>query len=242
MARFYCSTHIPNEPTWCLPETVFHHAIRVLRMSVGDHLTLFDGTGYEYLAQLTKVDKHSAIVSLTRQPLISRESPLNLSLAQAILNHDKMDWVIQKAVELGVTNIMPIMTERSIVKLSQEKVTGRLERWQQIVISACEQCGRTILPTVHAPVTLVNWLNTIKAAKRIVLDPTSEGSLMQLSSSATDDWVFVVGPEGGLSQDELSLLYRHQFIGVSMGPRILRTETAGLAILSCAQMLWGDFK
>ena len=241
MARFYCSTRIPNEPTWCLPETVFHHAVRVLRMSIGDQLTLFDGTGYEYLAQITEVDKHKALVNITRQQLMSRESPLNLCLAQALLNHDKMDWVIQKAVELGVKEITPLITERSIVKIATDKMQQRMERWQNIIISACEQSGRNILPIITAPISLSHWLPSLTASQRIVLKPNSRERLDQLTINKKEQVVFIVGPEGGLSDEEIALLLTHQFTGISLGPRILRTETAGLAVLSCAQLLWGDF-
>ncbi|HQT81858.1 MAG: 16S rRNA (uracil(1498)-N(3))-methyltransferase, partial [Ferrovum sp. 37-45-19] len=142
MPRFYSSVPIPASQLWQLPQTIFHHAVRVLRLKVGDEFTLFDGTGVEHSARLVAIEKHSAEVALLSQQLVNRESPLHLTLAQALIHHDKMDWVIQKAVELGVKEIMPIVTERSQVKLSQDKAQQRSERWQNIAISACEQSGR----------------------------------------------------------------------------------------------------
>ncbi|MBU6467789.1 MAG: 16S rRNA (uracil(1498)-N(3))-methyltransferase [Betaproteobacteria bacterium] len=241
MHRFYCATPIPPLPRWSLPDTVFHHAVRVLRLTVDDEMTLFDGSVYDYHVRIVSVTKHAAEVMLLGQSQESRESVLNLSLAQSLLNHDKMDWVIQKAVELGVKNIIPIITERSIVKLTQDKVQQRIERWVNIAIGACEQSGRNYIPTISQPQPLAPWLTNLTIDKRVVLHPEGGTVLNAINYQRGESVVFAVGPEGGFSAEEIELLRRHQFHSIRLGPRVLRTETAGLAALSCAQQLWGDF-
>ncbi len=241
MPRFYSPTPIPNQQRWALPDAVFHHAIRVLRLSIDDEITLFDGSSTEYHVKIVSVTKQAAEVVLIAQSTENRESPLTISLAQALLNHDKMDWVIQKAVELGVKEIMPLMTERSMVKLTQDKVKPRVERWLNIAISACEQSGRNHIPIIHAPQSLESWTSHLSIDKKVVLHPQASVTMKELTYQKCESVVFAVGPEGGFSPEEMTLLARYQFSSIRLGPRVLRTETAGLAILSVAQQLWGDF-
>ena len=237
--RFFCPDGLQPDSEMILPAAVAHHAERVLRLAVGEGVTLFDGRGGECDAVL---------VALGRQPLarlgprraVERESPLAITLVQALAAGDKMDWVVQKAVELGVAAIQPVAAERSVLKLAGERAAKRVAHWQQIVVSACEQSGRNRVPEVAEILPLARWLGTPFAGRRLILAPGDAGALVRMAPP-DGPLAVLVGPEGGWSPAELGLAMRAGCEPLALGPRIFRSETAGLAALAALQTLWGDF-
>lgn len=216
-----------------LPAAVAHHALRVLRLRAGDAVTLFDGRGGEYAARLD-AEGHATI---ERFDAVERESPLALTLIQALVASDKLDWVIEKAVELGAARIVVAPTERSVVRLPGERLARRLAHWRQIVAAACCQCGRNRLPALAFESSWRDALAATDAPQRFVLTPDAAD---QLASAAPAPTAIAVGPEGGLTADEIGLAAQHGFRAVRWSPRVLRTETAGLAALAALQTLHGD--
>ncbi|WP_226686051.1 16S rRNA (uracil(1498)-N(3))-methyltransferase [Stutzerimonas stutzeri] len=220
-----------------LPEASAHYISRVLRLSAGSAVQLFDGSGSEFRGELLEVGKKSVIVELHERVTGMPESPLRIHLGQGLSRGERMDWAIQKATELGVTQITPIVSERCEVRLSDERADKRLAHWRQIAISACEQCGRSVLPVIHSPVCLRDWL-PVEADLKLVLHPVAE----PLTSHARPQTLaFLIGPEGGLSESEVEQAANQGFQPARLGPRVLRTETAPVVALSVAQQLWGDF-
>ena len=225
-----------------LDEGAAAHATRVMRLRVGDNLTLFDGSGNDFACNILNVQKNVVLVSVNSVAVINNESPINITLLLGISAGDRMDIGLQKAVELGVNRIIPLKIERSIVKLDDEKAKKRTAHWQQVVIAACEQSGRAVVPTVAAPIHLANWLaqNLNVDKTRITLDPLADKKMVDLPKP-TGEIQLLVGAEGGLSASEIVIAAQHGFIGVRLGKRILRTETAPLAAIATANTLWGDF-
>lgn len=219
------------------------HASRALRMQAGDHVILFNGDGKLYQGKLVSISKHEVIADILEAIPCTSESPLNITLAQAISSGDRMDFTIQKAVEMGVTAIQPIASQRSIVKLSGDRAEKRREHWQNVVISACEQSGRATIPHIAMPVSLHEWLAQAAADQEtlITLAPDAQIALPEMEISAHKNIFLLIGPEGGLTDDEIRLATQHGYTSVRMGPRILRTETAALAAIASMQALWGDF-
>jgi len=229
------------------------HILRVLRLQLGDRLVLFDGEGHAFQATLTAQERDQAWVRVEAILSQDPESPLPVTLMQGISRGERMDYTLQKSVELGVNRIVPLITRRCGVRLSAQRLEKRLRHWQAVVSHACEQCGRSRLPTVTAPLTLEAVCDDpaihdpLPASKprdaisRIVLDPDSRQGLASLAP-APAAVVLMIGPEGGLDTSEISLLAaRAAFQRIRLGPRILRTETAGVAALAALQTLWGDF-
>ena len=237
--RFFCPDGLLPESEMALPAAVAHHAERVLRLAVGEGVTLFDGRGGECDAVL---------VALGRQPLarlgprraVERESPLAITLVQALAAGDKMDWVVQKAVELGAVAIQPVAAERSVLKLSGDRAVKRVAHWQQIAVSACEQSGRNRVPVVGEILSLAQYLALPAEGVRLILAPGAEGALAR-KAAPRGPLAVLIGPEGGWSPAELSLADRAACEPLALGPRVLRTETAGLAALAAIHTLWGDF-
>jgi len=220
-----------------LPARAAHHLVKVLRHRVGDRVTLFDGRGREALAEIvTAHRRHGCSVRVIETVAASRESPLRIELIQGLSRGEKMDLVIQKAVELGVSTIRPIISQRSEVR-PDKSAASRLARWQEIVIGACEQSGRAQLPEVHAPVAIEEV--TAGASTRLLLHPEATRRLAE-RPPAENGVSIAIGPEGGFSEQDVALLERKGFHGVRFGPRILRTETAGIAAVSALQALYGD--
>ena len=240
--RFYSTENLQISATIKLSDNAAAHATRVMRLNVGDGLTLFNGDGFDYSCELISVKKNEALVIVKSSVKIENESNLSITLLQGISAGDRMDISIQKAVELGVNRIVPIKTERSVVKLSPERAEKRFEHWQNIVVSACEQSGRAMIPRVEVPITLALWLasNAASSAMRITLDPFADKKLADLTKPIGEIQL-LVGAEGGLNANEIALVAQHGFIGVQLGQRILRTETAPLAAIAVMQTLWGDF-
>ncbi|MEH6580721.1 MAG: 16S rRNA (uracil(1498)-N(3))-methyltransferase [Halioglobus sp.] len=214
------------------------HIARALRMREGASLLLFNGRGGIYVATVASLGKKSVTVAITEHLSEELESPLRLELGIAISRGDRMDWVIQKATELGVASITPLMTERTEIKLKGDRADKKLAHWRQIVISACEQSGRNRLPTVEPVGKLANWLPTVKTDRRFVLHhrDTSAKNTGETPASAA----ILIGPEGGLSPEEISEVGNFDFEALTLGPRVLRTETAPLAAIAILQAQWGD--
>ena len=245
--RFYSSENLAIGITVKLSESAATHATRVLRLNAGDTIQLFNGDGYDYSCELISVKKSEVLAKVLAQSAVKNESPLNITLLQGISSGDRMDYTIQKAVELGVAAIQPISTERSVVKLSAERAEKRLAHWQSVVHSACEQSGRAKIPSVAVPVSLTAWLQAnndagagLNTFTRILLNPIGATQLSALPKT-TQNIQLLIGAEGGLSQMEIDLATHHGFQSITLGPRILRTETAAVAAISSMQTLWGDF-
>jgi 16S rRNA (uracil1498-N3)-methyltransferase len=245
--RFHSAENLKIGITVKLSENAATHATRVLRLNVGDKIKLFNGDGFDYSCELIGMKKNEVLAKVLTQIAVQNESPLNIILLQGISSGERMDYTIQKAVELGVTAIQPLSTERSVVKLSAERAQKRLEHWQNVVISACEQCGRAKIPQVAIPINLTAWLGANNHAggvqrtfTRILLNPIGAKQLSALAKT-TQNIQLLIGAEGGLSQAEIDLATNHGFQSVVLGPRILRTETAALVAISAMHTLWGDF-
>jgi 16S rRNA (uracil1498-N3)-methyltransferase len=243
--RFYYPDKLGKGSEARLPTDAAHHALRVLRLSIGDPVTLFNGAGGEYQSRITRMGRGEVWVKTLAYSEPVRETSIELVLAQGLSSGDRMDLTLQKSVELGVGSIQPIRAERSIVRLSAERAARRVEHWRNLVISACEQCGRNRIPQVAAPATLQEWLGqmTARAASdelRLLLSPDAQASIRSLPPGATRI-VLLAGPEGGFSPTEIAAAASRDFIPVRLGPRILRTETAALAALAALQALRGDF-
>ena len=211
----------------------------VLRMTSGQMLNLFNGDGGEYIAEVASLSKNQVTVSIKESLPNDRESLLKIHLVIGISRGERMDWVIQKATELGVHIITPIFTERTEVKLAGSRLEKRLVHWQQVSIIACEQCLRNVVPTINSAVSLQQCLGTHDGGLKIVLHHRTERPLTELQNT-NNHVTILVGPEGGLSDDEITLAEFNGYNAVKLGPRVLRTETAPLAAISILQSLWGD--
>lgn len=211
-------------------------------MREGAPLRVFDGTGSEFQAEIVRVDGDEVTVHLAAQAQTATESPLRITLVQGVSRSERMDWTLQKATELGVSSIAPVLTARSVVRLDDKQAEKKQAHWRAIVIGACEQCGRSKIPSVSAPMSLRDYFaNVRKEGMRLVLSPSAPGSLAGIASlpSKVD---LLIGPEGGLDDDELSAAQKAGFMPVRLGPRVLRTETAAVVALSVLQALWGDLQ
>ncbi|MFT5812598.1 MAG: 16S rRNA (uracil1498-N3)-methyltransferase [Psychroserpens sp.] len=242
--RIYQAQAFEVGQTQALNEDAFGHIVRVLRLKYGDDITLFNGIAeqqgyYEYQAKLCNVNKRHADVEIIATKLIENESPLNIHLAQGISRGERMDFTLQKSVELGVNTITPIFTERCNVKLSGERLEKKHQQWQKIVISACEQSGRCTVPIVAAPIYLDDWLQQESTALKLNLHPKAKHSIMSLPIE-NQRVRLLIGPEGGLNNDEISRANTAGFHDVLLGPRVLRTETAALTAITALQCRYGD--
>jgi 16S rRNA (uracil1498-N3)-methyltransferase len=240
--RFYNPEYLKIGATVKLSDNAAAHATRVLRLEISDEIVLFNGDGNDYICAISSIKKSEVLAIVKSFVKITNESPLNITLLQGISSGDRMDYTIQKAVELGVTAIVPINTSRSVVKLSAERAEKRLAHWQSVVHSACEQSGRANIPQVAAPIDLSAWLsrNPHNNATRILLNPIGAMRLAELQKP-TGNIELLIGAEGGLSQAEIEAALSHGFQSVILGARILRTETAALTAIAAMQTIWGDF-
>ncbi|CAM2740242.1 16S rRNA (uracil(1498)-N(3))-methyltransferase [Legionella worsleiensis] len=215
------------------------HVAVVLRMQAGEPLTLFCGDNREYSAVIERVKKKQVHVAIKEVKEVNRESPLSVHLGQAISKGDRMELVMQKAVELGVASITPLLTERCAVKLDKERMAKKVNQWQNIVISACEQSGRNVIPPVHPPLLLEDYLGLANAASKYILHPEGKKTWRDYPIGSSDISL-IIGPEGGWSDDEIKLACQSEYLPLSLGPRILRTETAAITALSVLQAVGGD--
>ena len=238
--RFYLDQPLALGARFSLPPGPARHAAKALRLTVDDTVTLFNGQGGEHTARIERIQKDEVAVSITGFSDVERESRLRVMLAQGISSGERMDYTLQKTVELGVATIQPIAAKRSVVKLTGERADRRVAHWQGVVASACEQCGRNQVPSVATPLSLVNWLGKQTDVRMLFLSPIAESRLADLPAPTTTDCL-IAGPEGGFEADEIAALHAAGAIPVRLGPRVLRTETAALAALAAMQTLWGDF-
>jgi 16S rRNA (uracil1498-N3)-methyltransferase len=236
--RIYQPGALSPQLVIALAEEPANHVGRVLRMEVGASLILFNGDGFNYPAIITETGKKSVLVQITAKLENPVESPLKIHLGQGISRGDRMDFAIQKAVELGVTDITPLFTERCGVKLDAERLQKRTEQWQKIAISACEQSGRSVVPTVHLAQNIDKWLTQPTEALKLTLDPWAKDTIKTLQP--VNAVRLVIGPEGGFSDREVTLTIQAGFVAVQLGPRVLRTETAALTAISALQLQMGD--
>ena len=250
--RFYHALPLVAGNTVKLSDNAASHATRVLRLGVSDEIILFNGDKHDYICAIISIKKNEVLAIVKSHLTLLNESPLHITLLQGISSNDRMDFTIQKAVELGVSAIVPIFTERSQVKLTHERAEKRQEHWQNVVHSACEQSGRALVPIVAMPIQLSAWLaannSTAKShinqaltpLTRLLLDPVGATRLAQIPKPAGQIQL-LVGAEGGLAKSEIELAHMQGFQSISLGPRILRTETAALTAIASMQTLWGDF-
>jgi 16S rRNA (uracil1498-N3)-methyltransferase len=244
--RFFVDITLHADEVVTLPDEVTRH-VQVLRLAPGDAIALFNGTGGEFAAEIASVEKRTATVRVGARRDIEAEPPYRLTLVQGIAGSDKMDWLIEKAVELGATGFVPLQTARGVVRLSGERALRRHAHWQRIVQAACEQCGRNRLPDVAVSREFGAWLDALPPMPaddelRVLLSPRASMPFAALPDTAPKGEVtLLIGPEGGLSPDEEDAARSHGFIAVELGPRVLRTETAGIAVLAALAGRWGGW-
>ena len=241
LPRFYCREALAPGAHIDLPEPVARHAVRVLRLPPGAARVLFDGRGGEYEAHIQRIERERVVAELGAWRDVERESRLSVTLVQAVQAGDKMDFTIQKAVELGIKDIVPVDSRRSVIRLSGERAGKRVAHWQGVAAAACEQCGRNQVPNVAPLEKLENWLaKPAHEGLRLMLMPDAENTLASLPP--VENVQLLIGAEGGLDPQEVIAARQAGFQAVRLGPRVLRTETAGLAALAAMQALWGDFR
>ncbi|MGB1141423.1 MAG: 16S rRNA (uracil(1498)-N(3))-methyltransferase [Halioglobus sp.] len=238
--RIYTQAPLSEGTSRELEQGPSQHIARALRMQVDDALVLFDGSGAEYPATITSVTKKHVSVAIGERQAVSKESPLAIHLGIALSRGERMDFVIQKATELGVTELTPLFTERVEVKLNQERSEKKLRHWEAVAISACEQSGRNTLPSIHPPRQLVQWLDDTAADLKLVMHHRADKAAEAADRPGTI--ALLIGPEGGLSQDEINGAESAGYRALQLGPRVLRTETAPLAAIAILQSQWGDMK
>lgn len=239
LSRLFTDQPLAPESTVELEAKTGHYLQRVLRLRPGDALVLFNGDGYDYAAELEGGGTDRMRVRVDARLPAAPESPLELMLVQAVGKGDRMDYSLQKATELGVAAVRPLFTERTDVRLAGSRLDRRVAHWRGVLIAACGQCGRGRVPELLPPLTLVDWLDAPATAQRLVLAPVAERPLAAVNPGGAGAEL-VVGPEGGWSERELAALAAAGCEAVSLGPRVLRTETAGPAAITVLQALWGD--
>ena len=237
--RIFCDLRLGPGAQFALPPDSAQHVSRALRLKGGDSITVFDGNGGEYEASLLRVDRDRVDVKLGPWRDVEREPAIRVGLVQGLPEADKMDWIIQKAVELGVAWIQPVTCERSVVRLSPERAVKREGHWRRVAIAACEQSGRNRVPEVRPTLAFPAWVAEVPEIPRWLMVP---GAPPLASRAAPSSVELVIGPEGGLSERERELAALRGCERVSLGPRVLRTETAPLAALAAMHALWGDFR
>lgn len=236
--RIFTPQNLTSGLMLMLEEAPSHHLMKVLRMQAGRELILFNGEGGEFRACIHALHKKQVEVRLGEFTAANRESPLQLELAIGMSRGERMDWVLQKATELGVTRITPLLTERTEVKLNGDRLDKKMDHWQQIVISACEQSQRNMLPQLNSPKSLAEWLPFVDTQMKFVLHHRDNQGLA--AAQVTESVALLIGPEGGLSELEIEQALAAGFAALTLGPRVLRTETAPIAAISLVQYLWGD--
>lgn len=240
MPRFYCPVPLSVGLSLRLPDHVAHH-VQVLRMQPGDLITLFNGEGGEYTASLVKIERKSAEAEIKTFSPREVELPYAITLAQALPEGSKLDWIIEKSVELGAAAIQPLAAQRCVVRLSSERAEKKLAHWQGVIVAAAEQSGRNRLPLLAPLSSLNDWLGQQDLHKRVLLSPRSEQSLSEWARHQPPQALaLLIGPEGGFTEAEETLACVHGAMMLSMGPRVLRTETAGLAALAALNAVWGE--
>lgn len=239
MVRIYQPNAITPNSLIELDDNAFNHMIRVLRMKQGEQIVLFDGSNKVTPATISQINKKTVIVQTLTSIIDDRESPLNIHLGQVLSRGEKMEFTIQKSVELGVNIITPLLSERCGVKLDVDRLDKKVQQWQKIAQSACEQCGRNIVPVINPIQKLDAWCANLADYTKLTLHPRAIHGINQLDL-INANIALLIGPEGGLTENEINMTTQHQFIEVLLGPRILRTETAGLTAITALQVKFGD--
>jgi 16S rRNA (uracil1498-N3)-methyltransferase len=240
ITRVYVDSPLAPDTDVNLPEAAAYHVARVLRLREGATLAAFDGSGADFRCEILEIKGEDVRVRIGARSAGLAESPLRITLVQAVSRSERMDWTLQKATELGVCTIVPVLSARSVVRLDERQAGKKMRHWQAIVAAACEQCGRSVVPEVRAPQDLGRYLaSPAREGQRLVLSPTGPASLAGLTSVGTRVEL-LIGPEGGLDDAELERAAANGFAPVRLGPRVLRTETAGIVALTVLQSLWGD--
>ncbi len=240
--RVYSERPLATGTEITLPGAAAYHVARVLRLRPGAPLVAFDGSGHDFRCEVVAVQGDEVRVRVGERAAGLPESPLKITLIQGVSRSERMDWTLQKATELGVRSIVPVLTARSVVRLDERQAERKQRHWQAIVAGACEQCGRSTVPELRAPVELRRFLTDApREGQRLVLSPGGPASLAGLASTASRVEL-LIGPEGGLDDSELEAAGRAGFSPVRLGPRVLRTETAGIVALAVLQAMWGDLQ
>ena len=245
MNRFYHSSPIELKQKIHLSNLVVHHATHVLRLKTEDKIILFHNDPYDYSAVITQINKKTVEVYIDSKFENQKNPTIHLRLFQSLSSSEKMDWIIQKSVELGVSSIIPMYSKRSNIKLQGSRAEKKLSHWQQVIISACEQSGRSSLPKISLPKKIEECLS-LKNEKngnhlKLILSPKEKNTLQSLNNPSVKNIDIMIGPEGGFTEGELNQTIKSNFVPIGLGPRILRTETAPLSILSILQYKYGDF-
>jgi 16S rRNA (uracil1498-N3)-methyltransferase len=241
LTRVYLDAELIPGTLLELPADTASHLVKVLRARSGEELILFNGNGREFAGSIESVRGSRAIVRVAEGLEVDRESPLAITLVQCVPRGDRMDFIVQKATELGVARIVPVLSQRSVVHLDRKRSESKLAHWRGVAVSACEQCGRNRLPQVDPPRPLINYLGESQpGAVRLVLEPELSGSNPQLDFGSAAQ--IAVGPEGGFAPEELEAFRVAKFSRLTLGPRILRTETAALAAIAWLQVRFGDMQ
>ena len=242
LTRVHVDTPLASDADLLLPAAAAYHVSKVLRLRAGAPIVAFDGSGSEFQCEILAVEGEQVRVRVGRRTPGLPESPLRITLVQAVSRSERMDWTLQKATELGVRAIAPVLSARSVVRLDDRQAPRKLRHWQAIVAGACEQCGRSVPPEVRAPQELARYLATApREGQRYVLSPGGPASLAGLASVGSRVEL-LIGPEGGLDDAELERATQAGFSPVRLGPRVLRTETAAIVALTVLQALWGDLQ
>ena len=223
-----------------LPDSAFQHVCKVLRLKNGNPVRLFNGQGGQYHGELCEVEKRSAYVQLTHFETLHNESPLKVTIGQTLSRGERMDYAIQKAVESGVYEIQPLFSTRCEVKLQDNRLEKRLQHWQQVAISAAEQSGRGIVPNIKPPMNLIDWVANCNDMLKLTLHHHSAKPISQYQQPSNNRIALLIGPEGGLTEQEVETARTHNFNAIALGPRVLRTETAPIVALTALNLLWGD--
>ncbi|WP_137170589.1 16S rRNA (uracil(1498)-N(3))-methyltransferase [Marinomonas sp. FW-1] len=243
--RIFIDTELNENSTLALPDSAFQHLCKVLRLKSGHPLRVFNGQEFngksrQYNATLSDVEKRSASIQIADFEELENESPIQVTVGQTLSRGERMDYAIQKSVEAGVFAIQPLFSERCEVKLQDSRAEKRLQHWQQVAISAAEQCGRGIVPTVYPPIELTEWITNCNEMLKLTLHHHSAKPIRQFEKPSNNRIALLIGPEGGLSEKEVQLSEKSGFNAISLGPRVLRTETAPIVALSVINALWGD--
>ena len=243
MKRFYHPDTLEINQNIYLDDLAAHHALQVMRVQVKDQFIVFNGDGFNYKVEVISVEKKKLKINIISKDENHSESQTKITLIQSLSTNEKMDWIIQKATELGVNKIVPIYSTRSIIKLDSTRADKKLIHWQQVLISACEHSGRSRIPQIYKPTNFIQALENPELNEKtlkLILAPNGQASLENLGPLNNKEIILLIGPEGGFSEEELKLANDYKFTSLKLGPRTLRTETAPLSILSIIQFKYGD--